>query len=417
MLGKLFAKKTPESERTRADELAARGELGPAKLAYERAISLLPRDADAARAELGARVDACRDSLARARVVEAERLFAQEADELALVELEGALEVAASAELKAEIEQRIEKSERAEARAQVELAPQNEDERYETIAGSWEEAQSDEYEWHGPPLRSALLALHDGRVAEARAQLEQLATADAAQACYLLFELGRARVLDGDADGGRSAFETFLSRLPEGAGGDARLSAHVELAAMLRERGETEAAIAQHQAAIEAMPDDPRTYLAMAAFLRRDGMAAEAIEVLQAATDALEGNQPPWRLTLELGLAHADVGATGTAVEHLEEVVSHFVSRQQLDLPPDCAVPLAKLHEQNGNPSRALDLYRLLAAGSDAPALHLYHREAARLMVTLGLTTDAKRMLQRALEVAPDDPAVREDLTKRLAEI
>ena len=139
--------------------------------------------------------------------------------------------------------------------------------------------------------------------------------------------------------------------------------------------------------------------------------------MLEAGTDALDGNQRPWRITLELGLAHADLGATATAVELLEEVVGYFVARQQLDLPPDCAVPLARLHEQNGNPSRALDLYRLLAAGSDLPALYLYHREAARLMLALDLRTEARRMLQRALEVAPDDPAVREDLTKRLAEV
>ncbi|HMI90535.1 MAG TPA: hypothetical protein VK509_04185, partial [Polyangiales bacterium] len=299
MLGKLFAKKTPESERARADELFERGELGPAKLAYERAQSLVPSTADALRAELGTRVDACRDGLARRRITEAEHLFTQDAHELALSELEGALEVAASAELKAEIERRIENSERSEARAQVELAEQSDDERFETIAGSWEEEQLDEYDAHGEPLRAALLALHDGRASDARAVIEPLASADP-DACYLWFELGRARVLDGDLDGGRGAFETFLARLPEGAGGDARLSAHVELAAMLRERGELEAAIAQHQAAIEALPDDPRAYLAMAAFFRREGLAAEAIEVLEAGIDALEGNQVPWRVTLEL---------------------------------------------------------------------------------------------------------------------
>jgi tetratricopeptide (TPR) repeat protein len=416
MLGKLFAKKTPESERARADESFERGDLGTAKLAYERALSLVPASNSELRVELGARVDACRDELARRRVVEADRLLALGAHELAVGELDGALEVAASTALKAEIEQRIENSERSEARAQLELAEQSDDERFETIAGSWEQEQLDEYDAHGEPLRDALLALHDGNAKGARPVLEQLAAADL-DTCYLWFELGRARVLDADLDGGRSAFETFLARLPAGAGGDARLSAHVELAAMLRERGELEAAIAQHQAAIEALPDDPRAYLAMASFFRREGLAAEAIEVLEAATDALEGNQRPWRVTLELGLAHADVGATGTAVELLEDVVSYFVGRQHLDLPPECAVRLAQLHEQAGNASRALDLYRLLAGGSDLPALHLYHREAARLMLGLNLRSDAKRMLQRALEVAPDDPAVREDLTKRLAEL
>jgi tetratricopeptide (TPR) repeat protein len=417
MLGKLFSRRTPESERARADELFAQGDHGHAKLTYERARELLPRDAEAPRAELSARIDACRDALARTRLAEADTFLAQGSYELALGELESALEVAASAELKAEIEKRMESSERREVRAQAVLATQSDDERFETIAGGWEEEQHDEYTWHGDPLKTALLALHDGDAAGARAGLEALVVSDDQAACYLWFELGRARSLTGDLDGGRAAFERFLSRLPEGAGGDARLTAHVELAAMLRERGDIEGAIAQHQAAIEAMPDDPRTYLAMATFFRREGLAAEAVEVLEAATDALEGEERPWRVTLELGLAHADLGASATAVDLLENVVAWFVARQHLDLPPECAVKLAQLHEAAGNRSRALDLYRILAGGSDLPSLYLYHQEAARLMLALDLRTEAKRMLQRGLEVAPDDPAIREELTRRLAEL
>lgn len=417
MLGKLFSRRTPESERARADELFAQGDLGHAKLTYERAQGLLPRDAAAQRAELTARIEVCRDGLARTRLEEADKLLAQGSYELALSELESALEIAASAELKATIEQRMENSERREVREQVVLASQSEDERFETIAGGWEEEQHDEYAWHGDALKKALLALHDGDAASARTGLEALVASDDQAACYVWFELGRARALAGDLDGGRAAFERFLSRLPEGAGGDARLTAHVELAAMLRERDDIEGAIAQHQAAIEAMPDDPRTYLAMAMFFRREGLAAEAVEVLEAATDALEGEERPWRVTLELGLAHADLGANATAIDLLENVVAWFVARQHLDLPPECAVKLAQLHEQAGNRSRALDLYRILASGSDLPSLYLYHQEAARLMLELDLRTEAKRMLQRGLEVAPDDEKVREELTRRLAEL
>lgn len=418
MLGKLFGKRTPESERAKADELFAQGDHGHAKLTYERAQQLLPRDAEAQRAELTVKIDACRDALARSRIAEADQLLAQGEYELALHELENGLEVAASAELKREIEQKMENSERREVREQAAaLVPQGDDERYETIAGGWEEEQHDEYDWHGEPLRKALLALHDGDAATARPALEALVAADEQAACYLWFELARARLLANDSDGGRAAFERFLAKLPEGAGGDARLTAHVELASMLREGGDVEGAIAQHQAAIEAMPDDPRTYLAMATFFRREGLAAEAIEVLEAATDALEGQERPWRITLELGLAHADLGQTQTAIDLLETVVAWFVARQHLDLPPECAVKLAQLHEQNGNPSRALDLYRLLAAGSDVGQLYVYHQEAARLMLGLGLKADAKRMLQRGLEVAPADEKVREELTRRLAEL
>jgi len=418
MLGKLFGRRTVESERGRADEAFARGEHGTAKLAYERALSLVSATDEALQKELGQRVDACRDALARARITEAERLFEQDARELALGELSGAAEIAADPEIVADAHARMERLERREVRAQATLAEQSDDERFDTIAGSWEEEQFDEYESHGEALKAALLALHDGDPASARPTLEALVADPASgKPCYLWFELGRARSLCDDQPGAREAFEHFLTSLPEGLGGDARLSAHVELAAMLHDHGDFEGAVAQHQAAIEALPDDPRPYLAMAAFFRKEKLSAEAIEVLHAATDALQDEARPWRLTLELGLAHADQGDQGEAIELLEEVVSYFVARQHLDLPPECAVRLAELHEQAGNPARALDLFNLLAAGSDLPRLFSYHKEAARLLLSLGHPSDARRMLQRALELAPEQPEVSEELSKTLAEL
>jgi tetratricopeptide (TPR) repeat protein len=413
MLGRLFGKKTAETERARADGFFDKGQLGAAKLAYEAALDLTAKDATEQRQALDARVSECLDGIARTRIVEAEALLSQGSLELALEELRGAADVARGAELLATIEARIEALERRDARANATIAEQSADERWETLSGSFEEAQLDEYAFHGEPLKSALLALSDGDAASARPLLERLAPEDGA-ACYVWFELGRARGLEGDSDGAEQAFARFLEGLPSGQGGETRLLAHMELATMRFATQGFEGACAQYEAAIDAMPDDPRPYLAMAGFFRREGLHTEAIEVLHAACDALEGDQRPWRLTQELGLAHAAAGHVDQAVELLEEVVAWFVARQHLDLPAEAATRLAALHEQRGNPGRALDLYSLLTDGSDVGGHFRYHREAARLLEQLGHRGEARRMLQRALELAPEDPALRAEVAAKI---
>jgi tetratricopeptide (TPR) repeat protein len=415
--GKLLGRRTAGEERERADALFANGELGLAKLAYERALSAAGPETDDVKQGLRTRIDACKDGLARARIAEAERLFADGARELAVHELEAAIETAASAEIIADAEQRIERTERREARAHAQLAEQSDDERFETIAGAFEDEQLDEYTAQGPELRAALLALYDGKSSEARPVLERLAQ-DNDEARYLWFEVGRVRLLDGDNEGGREALQRFVARLAPDEGGEARLGAHMELAVLKRDQGEVEAALAEYEAAVEALPDDPRPYLAMAAFLRREGAAADAVEVLVSAIDALgqEGHRQ-WRLEIELGLAHAALGQDDPAIEALEGAISYLTQRHGLDLPPEGAVPLAELHEKRGNRARALDLYNLLASGSDVANHFTYYRNAARLLRELDQPAEARRMLQRASELAPADPELRASLASELAEL
>jgi tetratricopeptide (TPR) repeat protein len=191
----------------------------------------------------------------------------------------------------------------------------------------------------------------------------------------------------------------------------------MELAQLVHARGDFDAAVAHYEAALSAMPEDPRPYLAMASFFRREQLNEEAIEVLQAGLEALEGRPADFRLWQELGLAHAELGHDAQATEWLERMVAHLASQNQTDLPPEGALRLAHLYESSGRDARALDLYSLLARGSDRTNLHQYHMEAARLMQKLGLSGDARRMLQRARELAPPDDGVRAKIAQALAEL
>ncbi|HEY2734681.1 MAG TPA: tetratricopeptide repeat protein, partial [Polyangiales bacterium] len=231
-------------------------------------------------------------------------------------------------------------------------------------------------------------------------------------------ELGRARLADGDDEGGAAALEKFLASLHPEEGGDARLLAHMELAQLIHARGDFDGAVAHYEAALNALPEDPRPYLAMASFFRREKLLEEAIEVLEAALEALADRAADVRLWHELGLAHADAGHDADATRWLERVVAHLSAQQQTDLPPEGAQRLAALYEKQPDGAvRALDLYSLLARGSDRPNLYRYHIEAARLMKGLDLGADARRMLQRARELAPEDEATRARITELLSEL
>jgi tetratricopeptide (TPR) repeat protein len=156
----------------------------------------------------------------------------------------------------------------------------------------------------------------------------------------------------------------------------------------------------------------------MAAFFRREGLAADAVEILNSAIDALgEDGHRQWRLEIELGLAHAALGHDEQAIDALEGAIGYLTTRHGLDLPPEGAVPLAELHEKRGNRGRALDLYNLLANGSDVANHFSYYRNAARLLRELDQPGEARRMLQRASELAPQDPELRAALAAELAEL
>src|SRR4029078_13286380 len=97
------------------------------------------------------------------------------------------------------------------------------------------------------------------------------------------------------------------------------------------------------------------------------------------------------------------LGQDEQAIDALEGAISYVTQRHGLDLPPEGAVPLAELHEKRGNRARALDLYNLLANGSDVANHFAYYRNAARLLRELDQPVEARRMLQRCNSLAPPD--------------
>jgi tetratricopeptide (TPR) repeat protein len=381
-----------EGLRKKADALFDAGDFGPAKLAYEKAIAAAAEDT---RGELEERARLCTDGIARERIDEGKAYLAQGSIELAEQELRGALEVASDPALRDEARALLDGLEASDAQEQATSAEMTDEERIALLMGQWDEDQAAEYEGYGDALLDALLDLHSERFQKARASLETMLS-EAASPKYLWLEVGRARMLDDDVAGGREALESFLGALAEGEANEAKLAVNLTLARLSDDAGEFEEATRYFEAAVEAVPDDYRPYLAMGAFLRDKGHAGEALEVLQSSLQLSKSSAVDWRLLEELGLASKDAGKPEEARSFLEQVIEFFTSRQVTDFPPSTATALAELHEAEGRLDRAADMYRALSQGSDRANHALYHLEAGRLLNLLGLDDESRRMLTRA---------------------
>jgi tetratricopeptide (TPR) repeat protein len=388
---KLFAGDS-DALRRKADALFDAGDYGPAKLAYEKALAGSP---EIARDALEMRVRECKDGIARARIDEAKSYLAQRMTELAEQELAGAIEVAENRALRDEAQAILDGLESDDAQARAVSETLTDEERVALMMGQWEEAQAQEYEPYGDTLLDALLAMHHERFDEARSALESLLTQTTTPR-YLWLEVGRARLLTDDLEGGQEALERFLQSLDEGEASEAKVSVNLMLARIADEGGRFEESMRRFEAAIEAVPDDYRPYLAMGAFLRNKGHADEALAVLRTSLELSKSAATDWRLLEELGLAFDSAGKPKEAQSYLEQVIEFFTSRQVIDFPPETATTLARLYEAEGRIDRAADMYRALSQGGDRDNHALYHFEAGRLLRALGLDDEARRMLTRA---------------------
>lgn len=414
-LKRMFGGASAEDERREADRLYEGRSFFEARQAYERALDKA-KGAPDLREHCEVRLAACYDAMAAERIEEAERLRRDGALEIARGELSTAIELARTPAVRERARRAMEMLERRDAVEQATEAPElGDEERWAVIAGTWEEAQLDEFDGYGEPAREAILSLHlvsdasddqqrKERAQEARATLEGLLEAHGEDAVYLWLEVGRARLVDGDEEGGAKALRRFLKRLDDEDRSEARLGAHLALASLAERRGDEEKAIGWLQKAIDAMPDDPRPFLQLGIYLRQKGHAEEAVEVLDTAIELMDEDRPSWEAYQELGLAKRDAGQTEEAVDLLEKVIRFFVSRSRLDFPPSTALPLARMHEEAGKLERAADLYRSLANGGDRANHLAYHRDAARVLTELGLLAEARRMLTRAAALAEGKP-------------
>jgi tetratricopeptide (TPR) repeat protein len=396
---KLLGGRTAEEERARADELLRSGDYGGAKLAYENARD--KAEDEELRSAIEDSIDHTKDLIAKGRIERARHYVDDEEIDLARSEIEAALEVAASDEVKAEAQAVLDELERDEAVERAGEIEISDEDRLAALSASWEEAQAEEYEEYGEEFEKAMLLLLDGKPEESVRILDGILD-EAEEPRYLWWEVGRAYFeIAGMEEKGEEALQTFIECMNDDEGGDARLSAHMLLAGLAEKRSDVEAAIAELERAAQALDDDPRPLRELGRYLRSKGRAEEAVEVLEMAMQTGDGD-PGWPVIEELGLAYAQAGEDEKAIETLESLISLMVARRIHDFPVAATVALAALHEKHDRKERAADLYRSLADGSDRRNHVLYHFQAGRLLADLELHDEARRMLKRAAAIADD---------------
>jgi tetratricopeptide (TPR) repeat protein len=374
LMGGTFAE-----NRVEGDRLRAAGSLGEARLAYERA---LRKARDVPEAELAAvreAVAACRLELARARLAEADQLAdAGDVDEARVI-LADLGDVCDAQEILEAVAERRQRYEAESARRMADDAEElTEEELLAVIAGTWTEAQADEYAGLPEEFVQALVVAHDGDHARAAEMLRAvLESADLeTEPRHAWFELGRELAAAGDDAAAVAALERMLGEgdgpVDEEIDGEVAVAALTQLAQCLARLDRRDEAVAVLERATRTDPESHMPLLNLGVFLRSGpGERApsdleRAVDVLERAAKLMGQMQPDFRVVRELGLTLLELEREEEAERTLYAVIEHEASRGTHDqFDPLAAVPLARLYEKRGKLELAADIWRHLAVGHD----------------------------------------------------
>ncbi|QQR91859.1 MAG: hypothetical protein IPJ88_09250 [Myxococcales bacterium] len=393
--GKIFAKQCSESLLQKAEQLISQARFGEAKLLLEKALRANKQGSVQLNETIRGTIQNCATAIGKQRLTEANRLIEQGDVDLAVEELHAMQEIRPTPENINEAQLLLESLEKQAAVASVVGAPPSVHEQVQIMQSAWDDAQQAEYNGYGSDFEEGLRAFHEERFSDALSYFEALAK-DAEHPVYLLFELGRLRLLNEQDNEAKEAFRLFLQRLPQSSGQETRLSAHMELARIANDANDFEGVVEELQNAMDALHDDPRPYMALAAFLRDKEHHLEAIEILETVLEMMDDVQPNVQVWIELGMNLAAMGKKEEAIANFERMVEELIARGHIDLPPGSTSQLAELLEEQGNLQRAADLYRLLSEGSDTKNHGRYYAKLGQLLHELNANAEAQKALQRA---------------------
>lgn len=223
------------------------------------------------------------------------------------------------------------------------------------IVARWTDTQRAEYVGYGAEVLHACLALEDGRFHDADRRFSALLE-EFDDPVFLLYDAARARLLAGNPESAEHLLEQFVSKAGDRASPDQRLEVGVELATIAAERGDDDRAIARLGKLVEAMPRDPRAYLALGRFLRSRGFAEEALDVYRG---FLSSNEVADTAMLEeSGLCELALGHTAEAERFFDEVIRRAKCTCGVKVPESTLTALASIYETTGRHAKAIEMLR-----------------------------------------------------------
>lgn len=400
---------TFESHFDAAEALFEEGRLGEAKLRYEKALGRRREGPDAAVTLVEERIAACVRRLAEAKLTEADETARSGDLEGALLLLQDAREISGAPEILEAIQKRVRSYEAEDTRRLVEDSEElSEEELMTIIAGTWTDAQAEEYAAMPEDLEAAFLAAHDGEHKKAVTVIKDILARDdlAETPKYLYLELGRAQVMCEQFQDAVEMLDIFLKAVADdGEAIEVRVQAcdlkAVALAAMER----FEEAEKQLRAATTLTPEDHRVFLKLGVFLRGRENYGSAVGALEKARELMGQMQPDFTVIRELGFTYLAMERKEEAKACLTGVIEHLASRgEHNQFDPQTAVALAGLREEKGELMLAADLYRHLAVGYDTRNHFVYNAEAARLLKAAAADEAlVDRYVTRATELVSTD--------------
>ncbi len=400
---------TFESNAMDGDDLVSQKAWGEARLAYERALGKArdarPRDVEEVREKL----KACRLELARIRIEEADELAAQGYVEEAREILADIPAICDDESIREEAGEHRSRYDADEARR---LASEGEDMTEEdllaVIAGTWTEAQAEEYASLPDSFREAILLGHDEkheRAAEIMKEVLGLEEPDV-EPRYAYFELGKELAQAGMSEESMEMIDQFLTITQDDEEAvEMRMAAVTVKGSLLLDLNRVEEADEVLVAATKEIPGHHAPFLNLGVFLRNRGEMERSLAALEKAVELMGQMHPDFRVIREIGFTYLAMDRKDEAEQNLFAVVEHQASQGNHDqLDPEASVALARLYEEKNEIEKAADIFRHLAVGHDTRNHFTYNLESARLLSSLSVNPQlADRYLARARELASND--------------
>lgn len=406
---KLLGRETVAELEAEADKAAAEGQFGTAKLHLERALEKTDPSDSAAVLRLREGIESMRDRIAESRMARAEELVARGDEDEALVEAQGAAEVAAADDV-------VERARQLVSRIRMRMSMHGDeapvaltrDDEVAAITTGWTEEQTEEYDAYGDDVVEASLALAEGHYVRSRDLFERILS-EAEAPAWLYRDVARARWAAGDLEGADAAFVAFAERAKGEDVDHALFVAYLDRARLLEELSRPEDGMAQIEKALDHAGDSPRAFAQVARFLRERDHVPEARDVLTAAL-SLPGSATDPIVQIELALCESSLGEDAAALDRLDRVAL-TVRQQGYGAPREVEGERARLLERLGRKEHAMDLHRRLAAANVDGDAFEHALEAARLSKELGDAEEAARQFARAAAIADVLPALSDRLS------
>lgn len=396
---KLFKRFTSQSFETveeKGDRLVESGDLGLAKLQYEKAMERLvgahTPDHEEHRQRIHSKIDQTCETLAHQHKSTAVNLIEagcfEEAGELLIL----AQDLTSDTELATQVGsllQRVEKGMQTAVDILIDtdhddpdyFDPGDESDYFDILISSLPEEVQDTYMDLGEEFKTGYVALNEGDFERASQKLQKAMVNQGDKITYVHLELATARLNMGETDMARELLETFVSTFPQ------VLRAYELLCELYWDAGEYDQADYLLQACPDTIKTSQSILLLMGATLLRSGKHEDALSFYQKSIEYLGWSES---IAIALAQSYEAMQRQNEALATYAEVINSCKScHKRVD--PFVKQRYAELMYQSGDASGGLVEMYFTLCQEDSPNAYRYYQRISAIYQRQGHTDEAKR--------------------------